>query len=55
MKRLQAVDGELRSEYDLKAMKGGVRGKYLHATSACTNLVLIDPDLLKIFPNLQGR
>ena len=54
MKRLQAVDGELRSEYDLKAMKGGVRGKYFRAASAGTNLVLIDPDLLNIFPDSQS-
>ena len=55
MKRLQAPDDELRSEYDFKALKGGVRGKYFSAASAGTNLVLIDSDLLKNFPNLQGR
>ena len=55
MKRLQAPDDELRSEYDFKALKGGVRGKYFSAASASTNLVLIDSDLLKNFPNLQGR
>ena len=50
MKRLQAVDGELRSEYDLKASKGGVRGKYFHAASAGTNLVLILASRVDISP-----
>ena len=54
MKRLQAADDELRSESDLKSSKGGVRGKYFHAASAGTNLVLIDPDLLNIFPDSES-
>ena len=54
MKRLQAADDELRSEYDFKALKGGVRGNYFHAASAGANLVLIDPDLLKIFPDSES-
>ncbi len=54
MKRLQAPDDELRKQYDLKTLKGGVRGKYFRAASAGTNLVLIDPELLKIFPNSES-
>lgn len=42
---------ELRPEYDLSKLKGGIRGKYYQRASAGTNLVLIDPDLSKIFPD----
>jgi hypothetical protein len=46
----QAND-ELRPEYDLSKLKGGVRGKYYRRATAGTNLVLIDPDLSKLFPD----
>lgn len=42
---------ELRREYDLSQLKGGVRGKYYRRAMAVTNLVLIDPDLAKVFPD----
>ncbi len=42
---------EMRSEYDFSKLKGGVRGKYYSKAKAGTNLVLIDPDLAKVFPN----
>jgi hypothetical protein len=45
---------ELRPEYDLNKLKGGVRGKYYRRASAGTNLVLIDPDLAKRFPDSQS-
>lgn len=45
-----AVD-ELRPEYDLSLLKGGVRGKYYRQATAGTNLVLIDPDLARVFPD----
>jgi len=34
---------DLRSEYNLSQLKGGVRGKYYQEATADTNLVLIDP------------
>jgi hypothetical protein len=37
---------EMRSEYDFS---GGVRGKYAKRFSQGTNLVVIDPELAKIF------
>lgn len=43
--------GELRPEYDLSRLKGGVRGKYYGQAIAGTNLVLIEPDLANLFPN----
>jgi hypothetical protein len=41
---------ELRREYDLRNLKGGVRGKYYQRAVAGTNLALIDPDLARVFP-----
>ena len=42
---------DLRPEYDLSKLKGGVRGKYYSSATAATNLVLIDPDLTGMFPD----
>lgn len=42
---------ELRGEYDLSTLKGGVRGKYFQRASEGMNLVLIDPDLPAVFPD----
>lgn len=44
------LNDELRPEYDLSQLKGGVRGKYYRQAMAGTNLVLIGPDLAKMFP-----
>jgi hypothetical protein len=45
---------DLRPEYDLSQLKGGVRGKYYRRTSVGTNLVLIEPDLAILFPNAEA-
>jgi hypothetical protein len=45
---------ELRPEYDLSQLKGGVRGKYYKRAVVGTNLVLIDPDLAKTFPDANS-
>ena len=45
---------ELRPEYDLSKLKGGVRGKYYERARAGTNLVLIEPDLASIFPDTDS-
>jgi hypothetical protein len=45
---------DLRSEYDLSQLKGGVRGKYYREATAGTNLVLIDPELASVFPNTES-
>ena len=43
---------ELRPEYDLsELLKGGVRGKYVARYRAGTNLVLLDPDVARSFPD----
>jgi len=45
---------ELRPEYDLSKVKGGVRGKYYERARAGTNLVLIEPDLTDVFPDTDS-
>ena len=46
------MEDELRPEYDLRELlKGGVRGKYVARYRAGTNLVLLDPDVAKAFPD----
>jgi hypothetical protein len=42
---------DMRKEYDLSKLAGGVRGKYYRQATAGTNLVLIEPDLANIFPD----
>lgn len=39
-------DDEMRPEYDLR---GGVRGKYYERYRQGTNVVLLDPDVARIF------
>ena len=45
---------ELRPEYDLSKLKGGVRGKYYERARDGTNLVLIEPDLANVFPDTDS-
>lgn len=45
---------DLRPEYDLSTLKGGVRGKYLNQAEAGTNLMLIEPDLAEVFPDADS-
>jgi hypothetical protein len=45
---------ELRREYDLSILKGGVRGKYVARYRAGTNLILLSPDVAKYFPDEQS-
>ena len=44
------LDDELRPEYDLSQLQGGVRGKYAQRYKKGTNLVLLDPDVADAFP-----
>ena len=43
------VADELRPEYDLASLKGGVRGKYYARATAGTTLVLLEPDVAEAF------
>ena len=50
----QTTNDELRPEYDLSKLEGGVRGKYFARYRAGTNLVLLSPDVAKHFPDEQS-
>jgi hypothetical protein len=56
MKRQSAAGSsdELRKDYDLSQLKGGVRGKHHRRATAGTNLVLIDPELARLFPDSES-
>jgi len=45
---------ELRQEYDLAKLTGGVRGKYLERYRTGTNLVLLSPDVARYFRDGQS-
>jgi hypothetical protein len=49
-----ADDDELRDEYDLTQLQGGVRGKYVQRYRAGTNLVRLAPDVAAAFPNEES-
>ncbi len=49
-KSLKPDTDDLRPEYDLAALKGGVRGKYYRQATAGVTLVLLEPDVAKAFP-----
>ena len=44
----------LRQEYPPELIKSGVRGKYAARYRAGTNVVLIEPDLHKLFPDSES-
>jgi hypothetical protein len=47
-------DDNLRPEYDLAELKGGVRGKYYQRATAGTTLVLLEPDVARAFPDSES-
>ena len=47
-------DDDLRPEYDLKSLGKGIRGKYYKQYQNGTNVVVIEPDLTKAFPNTKA-
>ena len=50
MKKPTRKDDEMRNHYDFT---GGVRGKYARRYAESTNVVVLDPDVAKFFPNCQ--
>ena len=42
---------DLRREYDLASLKGVQRGKYYQRAMAGTNLILLEPDVARAFPD----
>ena len=53
MKKAQTkpADAEMRDEYDFTR---GVRGKYAQRYEQGTNVVLLEPDVAKVFPNAEA-
>jgi hypothetical protein len=51
---VKRLDNDLRPEYDLSQLKGGVRGKYYRQAVAGTNLILIEPELAKVFRDAES-
>lgn len=47
-------DDELREEYPEELIESGDRGKYAKQYREGTNVVLIDPDLHKMFPDSES-
>ena len=50
-KNNRRTEDDLRPEYDLSKLKGGVRGKYAKRFQQGTNLVLLSPDVARYFPD----
>ena len=50
---LTDLEDELRPEYDETVLRNGVRGKYYERYRQGTNLVLLDPDVAKAFPDAE--
>lgn len=44
-------DDTLRPEYPEQLIKSGIRGKYAKQYREGTNVVLIEPDMHKLFPD----
>ncbi|WP_295409326.1 hypothetical protein [uncultured Thiocystis sp.] len=47
-------DQAMRPEYPSELIKSGVRGKYAKRYREGTNIVPIDPELKKFFPNAEA-
>jgi len=45
----KGMGDDLRPEYDLSELKGGVRGKHYEAYRAGTNVVFLDSDVAQAF------
>ena len=50
----KSLNDDLRPEYDLAQLKGGVRGKYYRQAAAGTNLMLIEPELAQVFGDAES-
>jgi hypothetical protein len=48
------MNDELRPEYDLSKLKGGVKGKYASKYKEGTNLILLAPDVAEVFKDNES-
>jgi hypothetical protein len=51
MKKKDELSDDMRPEYDLSKLKNQVLGKYVERYSQGTNLVLLEPEVSKAFPD----
>lgn len=54
MKKADIQSDEMRSEYSRADLGPLVRGKYASRYAKATNVVVIDPELTKAFPNKEA-
>ena len=54
MKKVKAVQDELRPEYRREDFGTMTRGKYADRCRKASNVVVIAPELQKVFPNAQA-
>jgi hypothetical protein len=54
MKKVNQTVDELRREYRREDFNEMVRGKYARRCKECSNVVVIAPDIAKVFPNEQA-
>jgi len=48
------LNDELRPEYDLSKLKGGVKGKYTAKCNEGTNIILLAPDVAEVFKDNES-
>jgi hypothetical protein len=53
MKKTKVSD-ELRTEYRREDLGQGIRGKYFESYRKSSNLVLLSPDVAKVFPTEEA-
>jgi hypothetical protein len=51
MKKAAEKNNEMLREYDFS---GGVRGKYARRYARGSNVVVLEPDVAKVFPNAEA-
>lgn len=51
MKKAIRRDDQMRAHYDFS---GGIRGKYARRYADGTNVVVLDPDVARLFPNREA-
>lgn len=49
----EKMEDDLRPAYDESVLRNGVRGKYYERYQQGNNLVLLEPDVAKAFPDAQ--
>lgn len=47
-------DDDLRPEYDLGKLAGGVRGKHYRQYQEGSNIVVLEPDVAEAFPDARS-